>query len=144
MNYYGINLLPCSNPPAMQIILADTSLMTQINATLSGETRSIPFAGAGLGNLDVTVNLMITEFASRYVLTVRKRQWGSTCRSFSEANIVPINFFVAFSAYASFSFVDARWSMILLTVQPQQKCTSQNRLFHSQPTNAHQVRHCTL
>ena len=71
MNYYGINLLPCSNPPAMQIILANTSLMTQINVTLTGQTINMPFADTRLGTLAVTVTLMITEFASRYVLTVR-------------------------------------------------------------------------
>ena len=56
----------------MQIILANTSLMTQINVTLTGQTIGMPFVDTRLGNLEVTVILMITEFASRYVLTVRK------------------------------------------------------------------------
>ena len=56
----------------MQIILADTSLMTQINVTLTGQTINTPFADTRLGSLAVIVTLNITVGASCYVLTVRQ------------------------------------------------------------------------
>lgn len=52
--YYGINLLPCSNPPAVQVLLVDTDSVAQINATVSMTTSGIPLATS---NVQVTATI---------------------------------------------------------------------------------------
>ena len=55
INYYGLTIFPCSDPPSVQVLFVDAKLVPQIDATVSQTTREIPFTNSSLGTLTVTI-----------------------------------------------------------------------------------------
>ena len=58
INYFGLNLFPCSRPPSLQVLLLNTNDLTaQVNVTVTNTTTGIPFTDDSLGTLTVVMEI---------------------------------------------------------------------------------------